>query len=203
MKKLKEYSTEEIISAIRSKKEINGAIQYLYSTHYRYLERYVRQNNGDEDDAADIIQECFLVFIKLIEENKFRQEASIKSYLYAITKNLWITELRKRKSMTMRGEIYTQEKEAIETDISSTLIKNESHELIMGIFKELGEKCKSILYKFYYEDLSMKEIMMLEDFSNEQVLRNKKHKCLKGLIEKIQSDPNKLTTVKKALQYVG
>lgn len=203
MKKLKEYSTEEIISAIRSKKEINGAIQYLYSTHYRYLERYVRQNNGDEDDAADIIQECFLVFIKLIEENKFRQEASIKSYLYAITKNLWITELRKRKSMTMRGEIYTHEKEAIETDISSTLIKNESHELIMGIFKELGEKCKSILYKFYYEDLSMKEIMMLEDFSNEQVLRNKKHKCLKGLIEKIQSDPNKLTTVKKALQYVG
>jgi len=203
MKKLKEYSTEEIISAIRSKKEINGAIQYLYSTHYRYLERYVRQNNGDEDDAADIIQECFLVFIKLIEENKFRQEASIKSYLYAITKNLWITELRKRKSMTMRGEKYTQEKEAIETDISSTLIKNESHELIMGIFKELGEKCKSILYKFYYEDLSMKEIMMLEDFSNEQVLRNKKHKCLKGLIEKIQSDPNKLTTVKKALQYVG
>lgn len=203
MKKLKEYSTEEIISAIRSKKEINGAIQYLYSTHYRYLERYVRQNNGDEDDAADIIQECFLVFIKLIEENKFRQEASIKSYLYAITKNLWITELRKRKSMTMRGEIYTQEKEAIETDISSTLIKNESHELIMGIFKELGEKCKSILYKFYYEDLSMKEIMMLEDFSNEQVLRNKKYKCLKGLIEKIQSDPNKLTTVKKALQYVG
>lgn len=203
MKKLQEYSTEEIISAIRSKRKINEAIQYLYSSHYRYLERYVLQNNGDEDDAADIIQECFLVFIRMIEENKFRQEASVKSYLYSITRNLWITELRKRKSMAMRGEVYTKEKEVIEADVSTSLIKHESHNLIMEVFSELGEKCKSILYRFYYEDLSMKEIMTLENFSNEQVLRNKKHKCLKGLIEKIQSDPAKYTTIKNALQHVG
>lgn len=203
MKKLQEYSTEEIISAIRSKSKINEAIQYLYSRHYRYLERYVLQNNGNEDDAADIIQECFLVFIKMIEENKFRQEASVKSYLYSITRNLWITELRKRKSMAMRGEIFTMEKEETEADISTSLIRHESHSLIMETFSELGDKCKSILYRFYYEELSMKEIMTLENFSNEQVLRNKKHKCLKGLIEKIQSDPKKYTTIKNALQYVG
>lgn len=203
MKKLQEYSTEEIISAIRSKSKINEAIQYLYSSHYRYLERYVLQNNGNEDDAADIIQECFLVFIRMIEDNKFRQEASVKSYLYSITRNLWITELRKRKSMAKRGEVFTMEKEETETDISNSLIRHESHSLIMEVFSELGDKCKSILYRFYYEELSMKEIMSLENFSNEQVLRNKKHKCLKGLIEKIQSDPNKYTTIKNALQYVG
>ena len=203
MKKLQEYSTEEIISAIRSKRKINEAIQYLYSSHYRYLEKYVLQNNGDEDDAADIIQECFLVFIRMIEENKFRQEASVKSYLYSITRNLWITELRKRKSMAMRGDIFTKEQEENEADISTSLIKHESHSLIIEVFSELGERCKSILYRFYYEDLSMKEIMTLENFSNEQVLRNKKHKCLKGLIEKIQSDPTKYNTIKNALQYVG
>jgi RNA polymerase sigma factor (sigma-70 family) len=203
MKKSNEFSEQEIISAIRSKEAVNSALRYLYDSYYRYLERYVLQNSGNEDDAADTIQEAFLVFIRLIEENKFRQESSIKSYLYSITRNLWITELRKRKSMALRNELYENDQNKEIADISHAIIKNESHKIIMGLFAEIGQKCKNILYRFYYEELSMKEIMVLEGFSNEQVLRNKKHKCLKGLIEKIQSDPSKYTTIKNALQHVG
>lgn len=203
MRKSKEYSEQEIISAIKSKEAVNSALRYLYDSYYRYLERYVLQNSGNEDDAADMIQEAFLIFIRLIEENKFRQESSIKSYLYSIIKNLWITELRKRKSMAKRNELYDIDKKEDTPDISHAIMKNESHKIIMDIFAEIGQKCKNILYRFYYEELSMKEIMVLEDFSNEQVLRNKKHKCLKGLIEKIQSDPTKYANIKNALQYVG
>jgi RNA polymerase sigma factor (sigma-70 family) len=203
MKKSKEFSEQEIISAIQSKEAVNSALRYLYDSYYRYLERYVLQNSGNEDDAADMIQEAFLIFIRLIEENKFRQESSIKSYLYSIIKNLWITELRKRKSMALRNEIYEIDKKEDTPDISNAIMKNESHKIIMDVFEEIGQKCRNILYRFYYEELSMKEIMVLEDFSNEQVLRNKKHKCLKGLIEKIQSDPIKYANIKNALQYVG
>jgi RNA polymerase sigma factor (sigma-70 family) len=203
MRKSKEYSEQEIISAIKSKEAVNSALRYLYDSYYRYLERYVLQNSGNEDDAADMIQEAFLIFIRLIEENKFRQESSIKSYLYSIIKNLWITELRKRKSMALRNEIYEIDKKEDTPDISNAIMKNESHKIIMDVFEEIGQKCRNILYRFYYEELSMKEIMVLEDFSNEQVLRNKKHKCLKGLIEKIQSDPTKYANIKNALQYVG
>ena len=71
----------------------------MYDGYYRYLENYVLQNSGSTDDAADIIQETFLVFIKTVEENKYRQESGVKSFLYSIVKNLWITELRKRKSI--------------------------------------------------------------------------------------------------------
>lgn len=203
MKKSKEYSEQEIISAIQSKDAVNSALRFLYDSYYRYLERYVLQNSGNEDDAADMIQEAFLIFIRLIEENKFRQESSIKSYLYSIIKNLWITELRKRKSMALRNELYEIDKNEHTPDISHAIMKNESHKIIMDVFAEIGQKCRNILYRFYYEELSMKEIMVMEGFSNEQVLRNKKHKCLKGLIEKIQSDPTKYANIKNALQYVG
>lgn len=203
MKKSKEFSEHEILSAIRSKEGVNSALKYLYDAYYRYLERYVLQNSGNKEDAADTIQEAFLVFIRLIEENKFRQESSIKSFLYSITRNLWITELRKRKSMAMRNELYENDKKEEVADISHAIIKNESHKIIMGLFAEIGQKCKNILYRFYYEELPMKEIMVLEGLSNEQVLRNKKHKCLKGLIEIIQSDPSKYKTIKNALQHVG
>lgn len=203
MKKTEKYSDQELISAIMNRQNINQAIRFMYDGYYRYLETYVLQNSGSTDDAADMIQETFLVFIKVIEENKYRQESGVKSFLYSILKNLWITELRKRKSMGIRNELFENSKESMAPDISHSLVKHESHQLVMDLFQSLGQKCKNILLLFYYENLPMKEIMEKEDFSNEQVLRNKKHKCLKSLIEKIQSDEKTYTTVKNALQYAG
>jgi RNA polymerase sigma factor (sigma-70 family) len=203
MKKTDKYSDQELIRAISSRENINPAIRFMYDGYYRYLENYVLQNSGSTDDAADIIQETFLVFIKTVEENKYRQESGVKSFLYSIVKNLWITELRKRKSMGVRNEIFENEKESVSQDISHSLVKHESHKLIMDLFQSLGDKCRNILLLFYYENLPMKEIMEKEDFSSEQVLRNKKHKCLKSLIEKIQSDEKTYTTVKNSLLYAG
>lgn len=201
MKKNNTYSDQELISAITNKENVNQAIRFMYDGYYRYLENYVLQNSGSKDDAADIIQETFLVFIKIVEENKYRQESGVKSFLYSIVKNLWITELRKRKSMGIRNEIFENAKESVTPDISQSLVRHESHKLIMELFQSLGHKCKNILLLFYYENLPMKEIMEKEGFSSEQVLRNKKHKCLKSLIEKIQSDEKTYSTVKNALQY--
>lgn len=203
MKKKEKYSDQELISAIMNRENINQAIRFMYDGYYRYLENYVLQNSGGADDAADMIQETFLVFIKLVEENKYRQESGVKSFLYSIVKNLWITELRKRKSMGIRNEMFENAKESVTPDISHSLVRHESHKLIMELFQSLGQKCRNILLLFYYENLPMKEIMEKEGFSSEQVLRNKKHKCLKGLIEKIQSDKKTYSTIKNALQYAG
>ncbi|MCH6198975.1 sigma-70 family RNA polymerase sigma factor [Aquiflexum sp. LQ15W] len=203
MKKNGKYSEQELISAIVNRENVNQAIRFMYEGYYRYLENYVLQNSGSSDDAADMIQEAFLVFIKVVEENKFRQDSGVKSFLYSIVRNLWITELRKRKSMEIRNEMFENAKESVTLDISHSLVKHESHKLIMELFQSLGQKCKNILLLFYYENLPMKEIMEQEDYSSEQVLRNKKHKCLKSLIEKIQSDEKTYSTVKNALQYAG
>lgn len=201
MKIIKEYSEVEILLAIHSNIGINEALQYLYCNAYKSLERFVLTNSGTVDDAADIIQDSFLVFIKMVKENKFRQESSINSYLYSITKNLWITELRKRKNIMVREGKFSIGNGISESDVTDYIIRQECHKLIIELFNYLGEKCKNVLYKFYYEELSMKEIMILENFTNEQVLRNKKHKCLKGLIEKIQADPKIYRSIKNALQH--
>ena len=46
----------------------------------------------------------------------------------------------------------------------------------------------------------MKAIMDKEGFSSEQVLRNKKYKCLKSLIEKVNGNEILAKSVKNALQ---
>jgi DNA-directed RNA polymerase specialized sigma subunit len=52
---------------------------------------------------------------------------------------------------------------------------------LMKVIDELGEACKKILLLYYFENRSMKEILTALPYENEQVVRNKKSKCLKKL----------------------
>jgi DNA-directed RNA polymerase specialized sigma subunit len=54
---------------------------------------------------------------------------------------------------------------------------------------KLGESCRKILMLFYYENLPMKEIVQHLHYENEQVVRNKKYKCLKELTEMVKANP--------------
>jgi RNA polymerase sigma factor (sigma-70 family) len=165
------------------------------------LEHYILQNSGSADDAADIIQEVMLVFVKLVSEEKFRGEASIKSILYSISRNLWITELRKRKSTSARNERYEGEKDQLDTNISDQISRNENLKFVLDLFEKLGEKCQQILTLFYFEEYSMKEICEKLDFSSDQVLRNKKYKCLQSLTDQVKSSPVLLKNLQKALRH--
>ena len=201
MKPKKVFNDEEIIQMIQHKSNQNQALSQLYSQHYGMLEHYILSNSGDADDAADTIQEVMLVFVRLIQEAKFRGESTIKSFLYSITKNLWVTEIRKRKSTQARNEKYYDEAENLSPDISKSISEQENLNYIMRLFSELGNTCKSILTLFYYEEMNMKEICERLDFSSEQVLRNKKYKCLKSLTESVKNSPEVAHNLKKALRH--
>ena len=197
----KDYDDNKAIKDIGLNNDLNKPITYLYNCHYGSVERYIIKNSGSSYDAEDIFQESLMVTIKAIQENKFHSESSLKSYLFAIAKNLWISELRKRKSTSLREEIYAGENEVQADGIHQKIIKNENFALIQSLFEQLGDKCKRILLLFYYRELSMKEIMEEENFANEQVLRNKKYKCLKTLTERVKTNPVLYQNIKDALNY--
>ncbi|WP_297334831.1 sigma-70 family RNA polymerase sigma factor [Algoriphagus sp.] len=201
MKQKKLFTDQEISAMIREKKNQNLALNQLYMQYYEIMTHYVIKNSGSEADAADIIQEVMLVFVRLIEEGKFRGEASIKTYLYSILKNLWISEIRKRKATSQRHEKYQSQSNRWESDISETLSQQENIHFVMKLFSQLGEACKTILTLFYYEDLPLKEICVKLEFSSEQVLRNKKYKCLKALTDSVTNSPEISSNLKKALRH--
>lgn len=189
----------QILEALRDVRRINKAIDRLYDIHYGMLEYFILQNSGDETDAQDTIQETMLVFVNLVHEQKYRGEASIKSILYSINKNIWLGELRKRKNRQVRDMAFESDKEIEVEDYSAELIKMEGYKMIMELFDKLGKGCKSILTLFYFENLSMEEIVKKEKYSSEQVLRNKKYKCMKELSTKVESDKELFEKVKTAL----
>lgn len=201
MKLSRHLNDQEIFDQIKSKSNPNQAISQLYSQHYGMLEHLILTNSGQAEDAADIIQEAMLVVVKMIRNEKFRGESSLKSFLYSICKNLWINELRKRKSNLYRNEQYENEKSQIDLSVVEEIQQMENLRFVMNLFETLGEKCKQVLTLFYFEELSMRDICEKLAFSSEQVLRNKKYKCLQSLIQQVQSSTSLSEKLLKALRH--
>jgi RNA polymerase sigma factor (sigma-70 family) len=203
MEIIRKYSDTELIEAIKSplKTDVDMAIKYMYREYYEVLKIYTCQNSGNEEDAQDVFQEVLVAFIDLAQKDKFRGESSIKTFLYTINRNIWLNELKKRGKAEKRNVIFENEKDSSLLDISHFIVQNETRKQILNIVDELGEICKKILLAVYYENLSMKEILVNVEYETEQALRNKKSKCLKQLEQLLTANPMMAKTLKAALQY--
>jgi RNA polymerase sigma factor (sigma-70 family) len=203
MQIIRKYSDTELIEAIKSpqKADVDKAIKYIYREYYEVLKIYTCQNGGNDEDAQDVFQEVLLAFINLVQKDKFRGESSIKTFLYTVNRNIWLNELKKRGKTEKRNVIFENEKDAAIMDVSHFISLNETRKQIFSIVDELGEICKKILLAVYYENLSMKEILMNVDYETEQALRNKKSKCLKQLEQLLTANPAMAKVLKAALQY--
>ncbi len=187
----------ELLEKIRKNTDMNVCIRHLYREYYAMLANMVLTNSGDKEDSEDVIQETMITFVQLVQNDKFRGESNIKTFLYSIARNIWLVQLKKRNADLQRQGAWLEDKSEIEADVNEQIKKNEALGLISGVIDGLGQVCSNILKRFYYEDLSLKEILPFTDFENEQVLRNKKSKCMKSLMERLDQNPN----LKEALNH--
>ena len=184
------YSDAELLSNLLKNVSVDNSIRFLYRQHFEFLSTYVVNNSGDIQDAEDIFQEVSVSFINLVRAGKFRGESSIKTFLYAINRNLWLNDLKKRGRAQVREMKYEQTKEEDEATGMLAIESREASARLMATIGKLGVTCKKILVLFYFENRPIKEILAAMHYENEQVVRNKKYKCLKGLEELIRSDKN-------------
>ena len=102
--------------------------------------------------------------------------------------NIWLNEQKKRKSLDTRGKLFENARQP-EADPASQLLQREVSEQFLHLMSRLGESCKSLLTMVYYENLSNKDILERTHYESEQVIRNKKYKCMKELTELIKDNP--------------
>lgn len=175
------FTDAELIGVLSAQSGQDAAIRFLYREHFDFLSRYVHNNSGSEQDAEDIFQEVIVAFINLVKAGRFRGESTIKTFLFSLNKNIWLNELKRRGRAMLREKKYEKQNSHAETtaDIGMELYQAKAD--LMRAVNELGEHCKKILLMFYFENRSMKEILATLPYENEQVVRNKKSKCLKKL----------------------
>lgn len=199
MELIKRLSDTELLAAIRQGSGLDAAIRSVYREHFENMAWLVKNNNGNQQDAEDIFQEVLVSFIGLVQKDKFRGESSVKTFLFSMTKHSWLNELKKRGRSEVRELKFEKARDQQETDVSHLIAEREEKKQVMDVVEQLGDTCKKILVMFYYENLSMKEILANLEYENEQVVRNKKYKCLKQLEQMITSNPSLLQTLKNIL----
>lgn len=196
MEPIRNFPDQELVANIRSGQRMEEMIKAIYREHFGSLSWYVVNNSGSRQDAEDIFQEVIVSFIELVQKDKFRGESTVKTFLYSLNRYTWLNELKKRGSTQAREEKYESQQDRVQMDTSHLIADRESKAMIRQLVDRLGETCRKILALFYFENLSMKDILLTTDYENEQVLRNKKYKCIKQLSQVINENPSLKQTLK-------
>jgi RNA polymerase sigma factor (sigma-70 family) len=183
------YAEVDLLSAIRKGDQLNSAIYFIYQQYSQTISSFIIANSGTAQDAEDVFQETVVIFIDLVKNNKYRGEAGIKTFLVSIARNIWLNELKKKQRSGIREQIFENNREHSEMDVSQYIADREIKQQFKTMIEKLGEHCKKILTLFYYENKSMKEILQHLPYENEQVVRNKKYKCLQHLTGLLRQNP--------------
>ncbi|GAB4157618.1 MAG: hypothetical protein Tsb0033_09670 [Winogradskyella sp.] len=179
----KTNTTLKVVDAIKRNDSIT--LKRIYNTNYPKIETLVLKNNGTKAYAKDIYQEAFLAVWQNVRQDKFipQSESSINGYLYTIAKNKWMDVLRSQgyKKTIMASQMsYFEIKDEENNGIDDDILKDKRLEDVMHAFKNLGDACRSLLRKFYFEKKSMNDIakeLQLDSAST----RNKKYRCMQKL----------------------
>lgn len=193
----KNYTDPELLESLKEENQLNNAVRFIYNHYYAMSATYITQNNGSLQDAEDIFQEILVSFIELVKGDKFRGECSISTFLYTLTRYRWLNQLKKNEKTKTREAKFEKMQEKIEFDFGGWLEMQEARQTVVQLLQNLGDSCRKILLAFYYDNLSIREILQLLPYENEQVVRNKKYKCLKQMEEIIRTHPELIRTLKK------
>lgn len=199
MEVIRNFPDSELVGNLRSGQHMDETIRAIYRNHFDNLGWYVMNNSGSRQDAEDVFQEVVVAFIDLVQKDKFRGESTVKTFLFSLNRHTWLNELKRRGRALAREERYDQAQEQVGLDTGELIADREGKTAIIQLIGELGETCRKILLLFYYEDLSMREILETMHYENEQVVRNKKYKCLKQLEQMLHANPALKQTLKNLL----
>lgn len=199
MEVIRNFPDHELVDNLKDGKRMDETIKAIYRSHFDGLSWYIMNNSGSRQDAEDVFQEVVVNFIDLVQKNKFRGESSVKTFLFSLNRHTWLNELKRRGRALAREEKFEKGQERIGADSHAEIADREGRAEVLRLVSELGDTCKKILLLFYYENMSMKEILDATDYENEQVVRNKKYKCLKQLEKMIFEKPALKETLKNLL----
>jgi RNA polymerase sigma factor (sigma-70 family) len=184
------FSDIELVAAINGKTNLNEAILFLYREYSQMVSSFLINYGANEQDADDVFQETVIAFVDIVQKDKFRMEASIKTFLVSVARNIWRNEMKKRQRTDFRELRFESGRAQSEDGINDWINESEKKKQLRDLVFKLGEPCQKLLMLFYYENLSMKEILNYLPYENEQVVRNKKYKCLQQLTEIMKSHPS-------------
>ncbi|MCK5135708.1 MAG: sigma-70 family RNA polymerase sigma factor [Bacteroidales bacterium] len=158
----------------------------LYSRYMHLVYGVSLKYLGDRDDAQDAVMQ---IFEKLITDLPRHKVQNFKNWLYVLTKNHCLMEIRSRKSAENRLEGLKIEQEFMESGEELHPIDREDSSIedaLKECIEHLKAEQKQCIELFYYQKLCYQEIadsLKMEEKKVKSYLQNGKRNlkiCLEG-----------------------
>ena len=163
------------------KRNDEKSIRTVYNDNKSGFILFAKRYNLSHDDLIDVYQDAIIALIENAKKGKIDDlKSSITTYLFGIGKFMIFQKLKKEGKTVAIDDF---EKIEMIYDDYSEEETNLQIEMLQNGFKKLGEQCRKVLHLFYYEEKKLDEIQSLLGYTNKDVLKSQKSRCLKQLKE--------------------
>jgi RNA polymerase sigma-70 factor, ECF subfamily len=147
----------------------NMSLQHDSSTHenavgIEYIDglySYALVLTRNRAEAEDLVQETYVRAIQAMD--RLRADSNVKSWLFTILRNLWLNQLRRRRTTPQLIEIDSEENtteiaEENSKDPYASYVSKVESEQVRKAIEELSVNFREIILLREYEELSYQEI---------------------------------------------
>ena len=170
------YNSAELISQLKNGS--SDAYNPLYEKSYPSVEKFIVNNCGTVNDAKDIFQDTLLVLFKKVREDNFELTASLKTYVIAISKNLWFKKLRhiSNQQETSLTDFHSNK---FFCEIESAILKEKSYlERLQIYLTKISSHCNHLLQSMFFKSKTIEDIQLEYGYTSKHNAHNQKHKCV-------------------------
>ena len=176
----------EILTDLKG--ENNTAFGQLYKAYFGMVNRFVTNNSGRNADAEDVFQDTMVILIQKLRKDDFELTASIKTYIMAISKNLWLKRLRHAHRETEFTDLHDNQ---FFEEINTAIEEEKSYkDKLQTLIHQVSKHCQGLIHDMFFKEKSIEQIQKDYGYSTKHNAQNQKHKCVEQ-IRKVKKDEKK------------
>ena len=168
------------------KGENNYAFGEIYKNYFPMVRRFVLNNSGNTEDAEDIFQDTMIVLLDKLRYDNFQLTASLKTYVMAISKNLWFKKLRSNHKETEFTEIHNN---SFFEEINLAIEKEKTYrDKLQNYIHKISRHCQGLIHDIFFKEKAIEQIQEEYGYSTKHNAQNQKHKCVEQIRKVKEAD---------------
>ncbi len=164
-------------------------IAEIYRLYADKIVRMIRHNNGDEADAADILQEALIAIYRLSADGNFKLTCPFEAFLVTVCKRKWLNVLKKRSVNPVTKSLdegFTFER-SDEMEANGLADQLERESTLMQVLESMGSTCRELIKACMGKEHQEKVAERLG--LTYAYLRKKKSECMAQLGKLVKAHP--------------
>lgn len=159
--------------------ENSNAFGQLYISYFGMVSRFITNNSGKTTDAEDVFQDTMMVLLEKLRKDDFQLTASIKTYIMAIAKNIWLKKLR---SSLKEIELSDGFDNTIYEEINLAIEQEKTYfDKLQNLLHKITEHCQGLIHDMFFKEKSIEQIQKEYGYSTKHNAQNQKHKCVEQI----------------------